>query len=58
MKPNYYLIISDCVEKGTALGYNRAFKHDPNPNEFFIKEQINDAIMQLISEYFVFDFLL
>jgi hypothetical protein len=55
MKPNYYLIISDCVEKGTALGYNRAFKHDPNPNEFFIKEQINDAIMQLISEYFFFE---
>jgi hypothetical protein len=55
MKPNYYLIISDCVEKGIALGFDRAHKHVDNPTSFVIKEKIDSAIMELINEYFTFD---
>jgi hypothetical protein len=55
MKPNYYLIISDCVEKGIALGFDQAHKHVDNPTSFVIKEKIDSAIMELINEYFIFE---
>jgi len=55
MKPNYYLIISNCVERGAALGFDRAHKHIDNPTSFEIKEEIYDAIMELINEHFFFE---
>jgi hypothetical protein len=55
MKANYYKLISDCVENGIAVGYRRAFKHTSEPEEFVVKERINDAIMELINENFIFD---
>jgi hypothetical protein len=55
MKPNYYLIISNCVERGAALGFDRAHKHIDNPTTFEIKEKIYDAIMELINEHFFFE---
>jgi hypothetical protein len=57
MKPNYYKIIEDCVATGTSLGYARAYKHDNNPNIGVIEEKIIEAIMQQISENFIFDTL-
>lgn len=55
MKANYYKIISDCIDNGISLGYNRAHKHTSEPEDFVIKEKISDAIMELINENFIFD---
>ena len=57
MKPNYYKIIEDCVTYGTAAGYQRAHKHGDKPNVSTIEEKIIEAIMQQISENFIFDTL-
>jgi hypothetical protein len=57
MKPNYYKIIQDCVETGTSLGYQRAHKHDDKPERVVLEEKIIEAIMQQISENFIFDTL-
>ncbi len=57
MKPNYYKIIEDCVAYGTAQGYQRAHKHDDKPERVVIQEKIIEAIMQQISENFIFDTL-
>jgi hypothetical protein len=55
MKPNTYKIIQEAVENGVALGYNRAYKHSETPSEGFIKQQIYDAVMSEICEWFMFD---
>jgi len=57
MKANYYKIITECIDNGISLGFNRAHKHVDNPTSIVIKEKINDAIMELIRENFVFDTL-
>jgi len=57
MKPNYYKIIEDCVANGMALGYQRAHKHDDKPECAVLGEKIIEAIMQQISENFIFDTL-
>jgi|688.fasta_scaffold1186455_2 hypothetical protein len=55
MKANYYKIITECIDHGISLGYNRAYKHTDKPENSVIKEKISDAIMELISENFIFD---
>lgn len=57
MKPNYYKLIEDCVATGTSLGYQRAHKHDDKPERAVLQEKIIEAIMQQISENFIFDTL-
>lgn len=57
MKPNYYKLIEDCVATGTSLGYQRAHKHDDKPERAVLEEKIIEAIMQQISENFIFDTL-
>lgn len=55
MKPKYYEILSDCVQKGISLGWHRAHKHDNNPDEDYILDHIENNIMNQICEYFTFD---
>ena len=57
MKPNFYKILTDCIETGTALGYQRAHKHTHDPDAEVIQDKIKDAIMEQISENFIFDTL-
>lgn len=57
MKPNYYKIIEDCIATGTSLGYARAHKHDDTPERVVLEEKIIAAIMEQITENFVFDTL-
>lgn len=55
MKPNTFRIIQEAVENGVALGYNRAYKHSDAPSEEVMKQQIYEAVMNEICEWFVFD---
>lgn len=55
MKPNYRLILEDCVEAGVKLGWRRAHKHVENPSEDEVQFEIENCIMGQIYEYFTFD---
>ena len=55
MRPNEYLVLSECVEDGVALGYTRAHKHTDTPTEQQIKEAIEQAVMTEIYQYFIFE---
>jgi hypothetical protein len=55
VKPNEYLILSECVEDGINLGYTRAHKHTDTPTEQQIKEAIEQAVMTEICQYFLFE---
>lgn len=48
-------MLSEAVEEGIAYGWMRAHKHVDNPSEEAIKEQLVNAVMASISEYFLFD---
>lgn len=54
MKPKTYLILSECIERGIDRGWNRAYKHDENPSEDHIKNQIYEYVINEICEYFDF----
>lgn len=53
-KVNLYHIISRAVEEGIAYGYNRAHKHTDTPDEFTLKDQVEQAVMNTLSD--VIDF--
>ena len=55
MKPKFYPILTDCIERGVQFGLQRAFKYDDNPPQHLIEESINSEILNQLHEYFVFD---
>jgi archaeosine-15-forming tRNA-guanine transglycosylase len=55
MKPKIRVILEQAIEDGVRRGYSRAHKHVENPTENAIIEQIEDAVMSAIYEYFTFD---
>jgi hypothetical protein len=55
MKPKFRVILEECVERGVARGYRRAFKHSDSPKEETIFAAIEDCVMGEIYEYFDFD---
>ena len=55
MKPKFRVILEQAIEEGVRCGYHRAFKHVENPTEGAIIEQIEDAVMSSIYEYFTFE---
>jgi archaeosine-15-forming tRNA-guanine transglycosylase len=55
MKPKFRVILEQAIEEGVRRGYHRAFKHVENPAEGAIIENIEDAVMSQIYEYFTFD---
>ena len=55
MKPKIRVILEMAIEAGVRRGYARAHKHVENPTEGAIIEQIEDAVMSQIYEYFTFD---
>jgi hypothetical protein len=54
MTPNYYAIISECLETGCRLGVKRAFKHTDDPTLGQIQEAVYDAVMLELNEKFYF----
>lgn len=41
-----------CIETGTMVGLNRAYKHDDNPSRDTIESSISMEIMNQIHEWF------
>jgi hypothetical protein len=55
MQVKEYNVLSDCVERGIAFGMTRAYKYSDAPTRAYIEEQISDAVLFEICEYFDFD---
>lgn len=55
LKPNTYAILSDCIDRGISIGYKRSFKHDDDPSQETIEQEIHKAIMLEVREYFNFE---
>ena len=49
-----YTVLEECIESGINWGFIKAYKHDDNPSEDKIKEELLRAIMLNISEKFNF----
>ena len=49
-----YKLVSNCVDAGVNYGWNRAHKHTDSPSEAQIKDEIYNAVMNEISEWFSF----
>ena len=55
MKPKFYPILTDCIERGVQLGMNRAYKHDDAPSREVIAQNVETEILNQLYAYFVFD---
>lgn len=55
MKANMYRLLEQCVDTGSKLGLNRAFKHTDAPTDEKITDEIVAAVMQEICEWFTFE---
>jgi len=55
LKARTYNILSECIETGAILGYQRAFKHTDSPEEGAITESIHREILNKVCEYFIFE---
>lgn len=55
MKAKEYNVLEMAVERGVEYGYMRAHKHNESPSENEIKQAICKAVMDDISEWFVFE---
>ncbi len=55
MKPKFLPVLEMCIENGLAYGYRRAFKHNDNPTEEQITDQLKQSIMHELYEWFYFD---
>jgi hypothetical protein len=52
---NTYVVFSRAVEEGVRYGWNRAHKHTSTPDAESVKEEIEQAIMNSVCEFFSFD---
>ena len=55
MKAKEYNLITQCVETGVMLGWNRAHKHHATPEDEAIRNAIEQAVLNEICEWFDFD---
>lgn len=55
MKPKIRVILEMAIEAGVRRGWHRAHKHVENPAPSAIMEQIDEAVMSEIYEYFTFE---
>lgn len=54
MRVNEYLVLSDCVERGVEYGYHRAYKYTDEPSPESIRNEVCQAVLNEICEYFIF----
>ena len=55
MKPKILPVLEMCIENGLTHGYRRAFKHNDNPTEEQITDQIKQSIMNELYEWLDFN---
>lgn len=55
MKPKFLVILNQAINEGVLRGHRMSFKHDENPSEECICENIEDCVLGSLYEYFDFD---
>jgi hypothetical protein len=55
MKPNFFKILETCIEEGLSRGFDRAYKHEENPNKNTVLDKQIQAVMEEIFLWFEFD---
>jgi hypothetical protein len=50
-----YEVIRRAVEEGVRYGWNRAHKHDEKPDPDATREAIQDAVLNELCEWLIFD---
>lgn len=55
MRVRAYEVLSRAVEGGVEYGWRRAHKHTETPGEDAIKEQVIQAVLSEVCEWFAFD---
>ena len=55
MKPRFYKLLEECVADGVARGLRLARKHTDTPTEAETANQVQQAVMLEISEWFEFE---
>ena len=52
MKPKTYQVLTLAVEDGVTMGVHRAFKHSDDPGQEYIADQVTQAVLNSICEWF------
>ena len=52
---NAYGVIERAVEDGVSYGYMRAYKHTDTPDENHIKTEIENAVMNSLSDVLIYN---
>lgn len=55
MRVKDFKLLVRCVEEAVEYGYKRAHKHTDSPTEDQIRHEIENAIVDEICEWFIFD---
>lgn len=55
LRVRVYDVLRNAVEEGVRCGWNRAHKHTSGPTPEHVEEQIVQAVMNAVCEYFIFD---
>jgi hypothetical protein len=55
MRVRAYEVLRRTVEEGVAYGWRRAHKHTDTPDEETIKDEITNAALNAVTEYFRFE---
>ena len=55
MKAKEYNLIAEYIENGVMLGWNRAHKHNDEPDPQHVRECIERAVLNEICEWFDFE---
>lgn len=53
LKVNTYVVMGRAIEEGINYGWNRAHKHTDRPSPEQIKQEIENAIMNSLSEVLI-----
>jgi len=54
MRPKFRIILEQCIDEGVCAGYWRSRKHVENPSPEAIIENISEAVMGQMYQYFDF----
>jgi hypothetical protein len=55
MTPKFRVILEQAIEEGVRRGFYRSYKHDENPSEDAVIDNIAEQVMSSLYEYFDFD---